>query len=196
VTVAFQGASTCAPQVGRPCTLDVVAQASDPDGDPVRYTWSGCASGTGDRAVCTVQRPGTVVASVEVSDDRGHVVRADLAGAGGGTNRPPGVQIGYVTLLPNTSTFNILGNVIDPDEGFLCGRQYCGTHTATGACRRAPLFECTCLGGLEAEVVRTATTGTCTVTFTVIDSWGEAGTPSFSFDVSTGKPTMTSSVQR
>jgi hypothetical protein len=194
VTVAFQGASTCAPQIGKPCTLEVVAQASDPDGDSLRYAWSGCASGTSAHATCLVQRPGTAVASVEVSDDHGHVVRSESPGTGGGTNRPPGLQIGYVTLLPNSNSFDLLGNVIDPDEGFLCGRQYCSTISASGACR-GHYLDCTCLGGLEAEVTRTAPTGMCTVTFVLKDSWGQEGTPTFTFDVSTGRPVPGSSLE-
>jgi hypothetical protein len=103
-----------------------------------------------------------------------------------GANQPPDIRIGYVTLLPSALTIDLLGNVIDPDEGFLCGRQYCVSAVASGACGGgAPTYlDCTCLGGLEAQVKYTAAAGTCNVTFTLKDSWGQVGTPTYSFDVS------------
>jgi hypothetical protein len=180
VTVVFEGSSTCTPQLGKPCTLDVLAQASDPEGDPLRYAWSGCATGTSPRATCTVDRPGLAEASVEVSDDHGHAVNSAISGEG--TNHPSGVQIGYNTVFPSGS-IELLGNVSDPDEGYLCGRQYCVSATASGACG-SPSLECTCLAGLEAHVTRTAATGICTVTFSLKDSWGQLGTPAMTFDVS------------
>ena len=180
VTVAFQGASTCTPQPATPCTLEVVAQATDPDGDPLRYGWSGCATGTSPRATCVVGRPGAVVALVEVNDDHGHAVTAYVSGEG--TNHPPGVQIGAFWVSPDGGSVEAYGNVNDPDEGFLCGRQYCVSAAASGACGSATL-ECTCLAGLEARVLRTAASGTCALTFSLRDSWGELGTPSITFDV-------------
>jgi hypothetical protein len=151
----------------------------DPDGDPLTYTWSGCARGSSARTNCTIDRPGPVVASVEVRDDNGHVATGAISATG--TNQPPGVQIGYVTLFPS-GAIEMLGNVNDPDEGFLCGAQYCVTLATAGACRPLAL-RCTCLAGLEGNVARTATTGSCTVTFTLKDSWGEIGNPTFTFDV-------------
>jgi hypothetical protein len=183
VVVRFQGPSACTPLPGKPCTLDVLAEAADPDGDGIRYAWSGCASGTSARTTCVVAQPGPVTASVEVSD--GHNAPARAVAVAQGSNRPPNVQIGYVSLFPSGS-IEFLGNVEDPDEGFLCGRQYCGVATASGACANARL-ECTCLAGLEAYVTRTAPAGICTLTFTLRDSWEQVGTPSISFDVSNPK---------
>jgi hypothetical protein len=183
VTVVFRGASACTPLPDKPCTVDVLAQASDPDGDPLRYAWSGCATGTSPIATCTIDRPGPANASVEVSDDHGHIVTGSISGDG--TNHPPEVHIGYITVFPS-GTIELLGNVKDPDEGFLCGRQYCVSATASGACGSARL-ECTCLAGLEASVTRIAASGTCTVTFSLKDSWGQLGTPSISFDVNNPK---------
>jgi len=184
VTVMFDGPSACTPQPGTPCTLNVLAQASDPDGDTLRYAWSGCAAGTSARAVCTVERPGAVAASVDVNDDHGHAVNGAVSGDG--TNHPPVVQIEYITAFPSGG-IELLGNVIDPDEGFLCGRQYCVSATASGACNSAWL-DCTCLAGLEVQVTRTATSGMCTVTLSLKDSWGQSGTPAITFDVSNPRP--------
>jgi hypothetical protein len=128
-----------------------------------------------------------VTASVEVSDNHDHTTRAGVVGYG--TNFPPGVQIGYVTLFPS-GTIELLGNVMDPEEGLLCGRTYCASASTSGACTLAR-FECTCLAGLEVDVVRTAPTGACTITFSLKDSWGQTGTPSVSIDVSNPKPPKT-----
>ncbi len=92
----------------------------------------------------------------------------------------PEVTIGYVTAFPGS--FELLGNVQDPEEGFLCGRQHCGSAGTSGACGAVTL-NCTCLAGLEAFVLKTASAGMCTVTFTLKDSWGTDGRSSFSFDV-------------
>jgi hypothetical protein len=117
---------------------------------------------------------------VEVSDGRGHVVHA--SGEGVGENRPPGVQIGYITAFPGS--IELLGNVIDPDEGLRCGSQYCVSASASGACGPPATLRCTCLAGLEAYVTRTAPSGMCSVTISVKDSWGEPGSAIFTFDVS------------
>ena len=113
-----------------------------------------------------------------------------LETAATGLNRPPDVQIGYVVLLPSGNAIDLLGNVWDPDEeGETCGRQYCVSAKAEGACRSA-FLQCTCLAGLEAEVTRTAPSGICTVTFTLKDSWGQIGTPVYSFDVANARPSI------
>lgn len=77
----------------------------------------------------------------------------------------------------------LLGNVIDPDEGNLCGSQYCTSANASGACGSPVVLDCSCLGGLAVDVKRTAASGTCKVTINVKDSWGQAGSRIVSFDV-------------
>lgn len=180
VAADFERTASCAPAPGRPCTLDLLAVASDPDGDPLVFEWSGCARGSSPRATCEVSRPGPAYAALRVSDDHGHVVSRELVGTGEGSNSPPGVQIGYVTAFPGS--FELLGNVMDPDDGFLCGAQYCVAASGSGACSGGSL-QCSCLAGLEANVLRNGTSGMCTVTFTLKDKWGEVGTPTYSFAV-------------
>ena len=80
----------------------------------------------------------------------------------------------------------MLGNVVDPDDGLLCGRQYCGGISTAGDCGGG-FLECTCLAGLEARIIRTATTGTCSVTIEVKDKWGAVGKPTITIDVATLK---------
>ena len=53
----------------------------------------------------------------------------------------------------------------------------------------ARFSNCTCLAGLEARIVRTATAGVCSVTFEVKDKWGAVGRPTITFDVATLKVT-------
>jgi Bacterial Ig domain len=195
VTVNFIGASACTPVPAKltvaaakatPCTVMVIAQATDPDRDALSYAWSGCASGASASATCTVTQPGTVDAVVTVSDNHGHSTTASAAASG--SNQPPDVQIGYIRPIPTApDVFDLLGNVIDPDEGFLCGAEYCVSAAASGACGPRAFLSCDCLGGLETEVRRTATSGLCTVTFTLKDSWGQLGTPSVTFDVANGR---------
>ena len=194
VSLSFDGASQCTPQPvkplssGGPCSVKIVAQASDPDGDSLSYTWSGCTAGhSGTRATCVVGSPGPVDAILEVDDGRGHRTTARATAVG--LNQPPGVFIGYVTLLPSGNAIDLLGAVTDPDEGGMCGSQYCVSAKAEGACRSA-FLRCSCLAGLEAEVTPTAVSGICTVTFTLKDTWGQIGTPVYSFDVATARATV------
>ena len=188
VAVAFPAGIQCEPKPGAPCTVEVVAQAIDPDGDTLLYSWSSCASGRAERTFCTVTAPGPVTATVTVDDQHLHVVSASGTASGGGVNRPPDVHIGYISVPAAASTMiEILGNVVDPEDGFLCGREFCGGISTTGNCGSSPALQCTCLAGLEAFLSRTAAGGTCSVTFEVKDKWGTIGRPTVTFDVATLK---------
>jgi len=88
---------------------------------------------------------------------------------------------------------DVLGNVVDPDDGFLCGREYCEGISTAGACGTG-FLSCTCLAGLEAHISRTATAGTCAVTFELKDKWGTVGRPMITIDVATLKVVSHTSV--
>ena len=187
VAVVFPAGTACAPSPGSPCAIEVLAQVTDPDGDALRYSWSGCASGSGERAQCTISAPGPTTATVTVDDLHTHVVRASATASGAGTNRLPDVFVGYIVIPPaGQGEIDLLGSVVDPDDGSLCGREYCGAISTAGACGSA-FLDCTCLAGLEARILRTATTGVCSVTFEVKDKWGAVGRPTITFDVATLK---------
>jgi hypothetical protein len=130
-----------------------------------------------------------------VDDGHAHSVTASATGEGEPEpNLPPSVQVGYIVspaFAPGE--IDILGNVIDPEDGFLCGRQYCGGITTAGDCGRASLT-CTCLAGLEAIVARTASSGVCSVTLEVRDNRGAVGRPTITFDVATLKVLSLTSV--
>ncbi len=76
-----------------PCSVMVQAEASDPDGDPVTYAWSGCASGAAASAACVVSRPGPHQASVVVRDGRGGEATATVTVQG--MNQPPHLTIDW-----------------------------------------------------------------------------------------------------
>lgn len=64
VTASAGRRSTCHPN----CTTTVSATATDKDGDPLTYVWSGCASGSASSTTCNVTQVGANAAVVEVSD--------------------------------------------------------------------------------------------------------------------------------
>ncbi len=82
---------TCYPRPGTPCTISVTVSASDPDGDPLSYVWSGCGSGTGATGSCAVTDLSQQTATVTVSDGRGGSVTGSVNVTG--VNQPPTVTI-------------------------------------------------------------------------------------------------------
>ena len=67
-TVTVTGGASCYP---RPCQVTFEADARDPDGDALEYSWSGCASGRKRTALCDVSGLGEFEATVKVTDGRG-----------------------------------------------------------------------------------------------------------------------------
>ena len=181
-TVVFPNGPACA---SLPCDLAVKANAYDTDGDALTYQWSGCAAGTSAQTVCVVDQEGTTVATLAVSDGHGNTVTASATAQG--TKRGPYVQLGNFRGLSTESiSLEALGNVIDPDEGFLCGGgasmtgcPYVDSVTVSGDCRPTYALSCYCLGGLDLNIYRTASSGTCTVTMNAKNSKGVVGTSVF-----------------
>jgi hypothetical protein len=190
LSVAFVGPSTCSPLPGRPCELTVAATATDPEGGPINYRWSGCAAGGAPQAQCLVDALGEVIASVEVSDAQGLSAKAEVHGTG--TNQAPEFGIGYTWVSPGGGSIEFLGWVRDPDEGFLWGSQYCVSTTASGACTKASL-RCPS-SGPELILLRAAASGTCEVTIQVKDSWNEIGNWLLTFDIN--NPFVTSIISK
>jgi hypothetical protein len=193
VTLAPQGAASCNPvgtQYG--CSVTLKALASDADGDPLTYSWSGTTSGfsqTGycqsspsspDMGICRISSPEqVVVGSVVVRDDHGHATTAELQVVGEGVNHAPRVRltVGPFALPGGSPTLEMFGIIEDPDEGQLCLGIYVVSGSASGDCKPAVAFWSSCLeGGPTVDIYRTAPTGTCEVTLKVRDSANLVGT--------------------
>lgn len=195
VTLRAAGPASCAPtRFG--CTVTLVADAADPDDDPLTYLWSGTSSGfrgdfSGDgwcrggqapqrnTAVCDIRSPEQVVlGSVTVSDDHGHAVAASLQIIGEGVNHPPSVRLTPPFSLPGGSvTLEMFGFIEDPDGANLCTADHVVSGSASGDCRPYVAFWSSCLeGGVTLDVDRTAMSGTCDVTLKVRDTAGLIGT--------------------
>jgi hypothetical protein len=143
VTVAFEGAASCTPTTDKPCTLTAVAHATDGDGDPLTYAWSGCATGTGARGTCAVSKEGDLIASVEVSDGHGHQARASATGHGNAPSREnvaPVVQVRFTgesscSPMPTSAcTVEVEATATDADGDTL---EYSWDGCAKGASTRA-----------------------------------------------------------
>jgi hypothetical protein len=89
-----------------PCSITVAAPASDPDGDPLTYSWSGCASGAGPVALCHLPSPGNFTARVVVSDGRGGSASASRTLTGTAPQPTVGaivVSLGFGASFPGCS---------------------------------------------------------------------------------------------
>ncbi len=191
VTLASQGSPSCNPAgtAGRGCTVALKALASDPDGDPLTYSWSGttafspttgfCFSSPvpSDTATCLIYSPEqVVVGSVVVRDDHGNTATASLQVFGEGVNHAPQIVLSPPMPLGG-STLEMFGRIEDPDEGALCQPAYVVSGSASGDCKSSVAFWSSCLeGGPTVDIYRTAPTGTCQVTLKVRDSANLVGT--------------------
>lgn len=87
--------------------------------------------------------------------------------------------------LASSREYDLIGNVLDAEDGFLCGAQYCVGASVSGACTATSSgLNCTCLAGIDMFFRTLAGPGTCTVTITVRDKQGLTGTTSCSYSVS------------
>jgi hypothetical protein len=62
---------TSSPSCHPTCTVTFTASGTDPEGDPLSYSWSGCASGTGTSKTCQITSMATITATVTASDGNG-----------------------------------------------------------------------------------------------------------------------------
>jgi hypothetical protein len=101
--------SSCHPT----CTVTFTASASDPDGDPLSYAWSGCTSGTGPSRTCQITALNTIVATVTVSDGRGGIA-SDSATATG-VNQAPTLSSPPAKTWPKNTDVVFQFTVADDD---------------------------------------------------------------------------------
>ena len=154
VTVTAMSGS-CHPRPGAPCSIPIQAQASDPDGDAIAYTWQGCAAGTAATAACSVSSISSFTATVTVRDPKG--ASATASATVQGTNSAPTVTIhGGGSCHPNCSIdFSAGGSDADGDP-----LSYSWSGCTSGTDNRAGC-SVTGVGGFTAKV-------------TVNDGWATA----------------------
>ncbi len=168
------------------CTVRLVAQASDPDGDDLEILWSGCASGLDLIADCVITAPGAMSARIEVRDGRGGAAAAVAQAVG--INRAPEIRFGSPRPpdpAPQNTSYTLTGSQPtdddgDEDENVLCSRT---SVTASGACTVGLPFLCGGVSdGFDVDV-RTLGPGTCTLEARTEDSWGFDGVDLMTFRV-------------
>lgn len=113
--VTIAGEMRCHPK----CTVTLQAVAADPEGDPLTYVWSGCATGTTSSTICVVNVVGQVLATVLVQDGRGGATLKTAVVEG--TNAAP-VVTGGGLQRGEGARFDL--EAFDPDgDGLSCGVQ-------------------------------------------------------------------------
>ncbi len=91
-------------------------------------------------------------------------------------NSAPQVYFGYQTAFPGSTTLELLGYIVDPDEQSPCSACRVVSVSVTGDCKPTVVWSSTCLEGVTVDIYRTARTGTCQLTVKVQDSAGVVGT--------------------
>jgi hypothetical protein len=187
--LSYVTTSSCKPRTGVfvYCTVDLVASATDPDGDSVGpFIWSSKPTVPGNghcyesyatpaRVSCQLTSPEqTITATVTVADGRGLSASASLTVFGEGVNRPPEIHLALASLHLSaiTPTMSLYGGVLDPDEGLICGYWLFRTVSVTGDCRPEPYVDMTCTSGVRIDMYRTAPAGMCHLTLEAQDSAG------------------------
>jgi hypothetical protein len=153
--------SSCHP----PCSVQLDAAASDPDNDELTYVWSGCASGTGAHARCSVSNTGPTTAAVFVFDGKGGFHTATIAVDG--TNAPPRITRQFNAAIPG-----FFGVIIDYTDDGNPSETVCGW-----------LGNCLCSGqmpqGYNLRCSLPSDRGACYMEFACTDRFGGTGTARF-----------------
>lgn len=192
-TVLLSGGGSCHPSAAgsrlgaRSCSVGFRAEAKDPDGDRLEYSWSGCTSGSGTSADCTIATPGPHTAVVTVRDGHGGVAIASAAAQG--VNQPPVIRFGS-PRPPNPAPANTYYTIVggqpeDPDQdeepNTLCRGRL--TFTVSGPCTAA-VAGCGGVGDVfDVDLTTGSGPGTCTIEAQVRDSWGAVGSDRLSIQV-------------
>jgi hypothetical protein len=147
-----------------PCSLTILANADDADGDGIRYTWSGCTTGVEPTSRCVIDVPGTHTAGLVIEDGRGGVATGSLTLEG--RNGAPTVGGGRTFSGAGPERFLIHSDDPDPDEELLCG--WWGNCQCTGSNQS---FNLVC--SLPADLDR------CFMRFSCSDPWGASAQTRF-----------------
>lgn len=110
---ATASAPGCHPRPSVPCSVPTQAVASDPDGDPITFSWQGCASGVAAMSTCAVSSLGAKTATVTVTDSKGASASASVNITG--TNAQPAVTVGGGGSCHPTCSLTFTGSATDSD---------------------------------------------------------------------------------
>jgi hypothetical protein len=125
------------PNCTAPCVATFTAVATDPDGDPLTYAWSGCNTGATTVLNCNVTAQVNPTAVLTVSDGRGGQTQT-AALVGQPLNRPPTAFIvsSGSCQWPCTATFTV--HATDPD-GDILSYQWSGCSPGVGLSVTCPV---------------------------------------------------------
>jgi hypothetical protein len=158
------------------CSVTFTANASDPDGDALTYSWSGCATGTSKTASCSVPTVGPRTATVTVSDGYGHFT-SGTATATGINSAPTVLCPGNYTVKYNTVvTSSLYGS--DPDgDAVTCS----ATVRAGSSDNQAVIYDADCGAVTVQACSYNSGTAQCynVIAVTVRDSFGATGSCQF-----------------
>lgn len=156
-TVSVSGGGNCHPTPSSPCSVQFTANASN-GAPPLTYSWSGCTSGNGSSASCTVPGLGSVSGTVTVKDKLGRTANASASATG--VNGTPTVSCGAWSAGAPSYMHYSAG---DPDGDTVT------ISDAGSSCVGGKINSC---GSGKCTVQLTAPSGSCDFTFTATDVWG------------------------
>lgn len=114
------GGATCHPlSPSSPCVLPLAASgATDANGDPLYYQWSGCSSSTKSQASCKVNAIGSVTGTVTVTDGRAGTALASATVTG--VNAAPTLSGPGPVSMPSGTAKSLAYNETDDGGPLSC----------------------------------------------------------------------------
>lgn len=186
-TVTIRGGGKCHPSAqgsefgAQSCFVTFTADARDPDGDALTYSWTGCTSGSEPQSVCLIPTPGDHTATVTVRDE--HRGQATASKSARGTNAAPVAKITFAGSYPSNYFYSSVDEQPEDPDGDEYTNILCKSKklTVSGPCRAAFGL---CGGvsyGLDIELHTETGPGVCTLTVKFTDSWGAVGRATATF---------------